>query len=84
MAIMYLYNQTVLLRHRFSDNSAMVLALTEQNTEAQNVMYELLDARRLTSVAAALGMVKETAPRYLTLKRSLSNALPVQTAFEYR
>jgi hypothetical protein len=79
----YLYNQTVTLRHSVSYLGDSVNTLQVKNADLKNSIFSLLDSKNLVSLAGKLGLVKEATPSYLRLGTA-SAAEQKQAAFEYR
>lgn len=60
----FIYLQTVTLRHDLSKNSKELENLKVQNSELKNKVYELVDTTNLERVAQQQGFVQEKNPQW--------------------
>lgn len=61
----FLYNETVHLKHLISVTGEDIKSLEAENADARNELYSILDPGHLKETALELGFVNDTAPRYL-------------------
>ncbi len=75
----YLYNQTVDLRHTIKNDEAMIQKTQEGIVEVRNQLYSVLDLKNLLRVSEAQGLVNDPKPGYLEVTAGpVSDALTVR------
>ncbi len=61
----YLYNQTVDLRHTIKNEAAMIQKTQEGMVDLRNRLYAVLDLKNLLNIAQSGGLVNDARPSYL-------------------
>lgn len=74
----FFYNQMVTQRTVYKETVKAVAQLQQVGADLKNQYYALLDDKHLTDTAGALGYIKESNPRYLSLpagRQGLDNSV---------
>lgn len=69
IANVLLYNKTVQAREKATGVRETIKELRVANAQLKNNLYEKTDSAALVSAADRLGLVKETRPTYLPIKK---------------
>lgn len=70
VANIFLYNQSVGAREKASVVKETVKELRVANAQLKNELYVTTDSAALVAAADRLGLVKESKPTYLSIKKS--------------